>query len=101
MAIRDDIVRAVRERRVVALRYDRDTRGRIVHPHVVYRTRAGKECVDGYQTEGETHSGPLPDWRPFDLAKIHHLEILDGVFALAPGYNPHGNKYRHGVVARA
>jgi hypothetical protein len=101
MTIRSALIQAVAERRVVELRYEGDAASRVVHLHVLYRTGTGKECIDAYQVEGPTHSGTLPDWRPFDLSKIRHLEILDKGFGLAPGYNPRGRKYRHGIVARA
>jgi predicted DNA-binding transcriptional regulator YafY len=101
MTIRTDLLSAVSEHRVVELRYQDDAANRVVHPHVVYRTRGGKECVDAYQVAGATQSGDLPDWRPFDLSKIRHLQVLDERFLLAPGYNPSGRKYRNGIIARA
>jgi predicted DNA-binding transcriptional regulator YafY len=101
VSLRAELVRAIAEHRVVELRYDQDLADRRVQPHVLYRTSAGKECVDTYQVEGPTHSGALPDWRLFALERIRRLDVLDETFAPAPGYNPKGRKYRHGVAARA
>jgi len=101
MSVRSDLIRAVLERRVVEFRYDKDNADRFVHPHVLYRTSAGNECVDAYQVAGPTHSGTLPDWRLFDLRKIRRLDVLGEGFSPAPGYDPNSRKYRHGVIARA
>jgi hypothetical protein len=101
VSLRAELVRAIAEHRVVELRYDQDSADRRVQPHVLYRTSAGKECVDTYQVEGPTHSGALPDWRLLDLQRIRRLHVLDEAFTPAPGYNPGGEKYRHGVIVRA
>src|SRR6266566_575790 len=100
MTIRSNLLAAVADRRVVELRYQGDAAKRVIQPHIVYRTGTGKECVDGYQLAGPTHSGSLPDWRPFDLTKIQYLEVLHERFSPAPGYNPSSRKYQRGVVAR-
>jgi predicted DNA-binding transcriptional regulator YafY len=100
LTVRADVIRAIRERQVAEVRYDDDAMGRIVHPHVLYRTANGQEHVDAYQIEGPTHAGALPDWRLFTLAKIRRVEVLAERFSPAPGYNPGGPKYRHGVIAR-
>ena len=101
MSVRAELLRAIGEHRVVELRYDDDLGRRRAQPHVLYRTSAGKECVDIYQVEGTTHSGPLPAWRLLDLSRIRSVNVLDETFAPAPGYNPGGDRYRHGVIARA
>jgi hypothetical protein len=96
-----ELTRAIEERHVVRLRYDDDHANRLVLPHVLYRTSAGRECVDAYQVAGPSHSGGLPEWRLFDLAKVRRFEVLPEEFALAPGYNPSGQRYQHRVIARA
>jgi hypothetical protein len=100
LSFRSEVITAIQQRRVVELRYDNDAADRTVHPHVVYRTATGKECLDAYQVRGPTSSGSLPDWRLFDLARIRRVEVLSEEFAPAPGYDPNGRKYRHGVIAR-
>lgn len=101
MSVRAELLRAIAEHRVVELRYDQDAAYRRVQPHVLYRTSAGKECVDIYQVEGPTHSGGLPDWRLLELRRIRRMHVLEETFTQAPGYNPGGDRYRHGVIARA
>lgn len=98
----EQIVRdAIEERSPVSLLYETDPSGpRTVHPHVLYRTSTGKICVDSYQIDGPSSSGgPLPDWRPFDLAKIMQIEMLDGEFETAPGLNLGSPKYASGLLA--
>jgi predicted DNA-binding transcriptional regulator YafY len=90
---------AVRERRVVELRYQGDpgSEPRVIYPHALYITSTGKECIDAYQVAGPSRSGSLPEWRDFNLAKIVQVRTLDEHFELAPGYNPGSAKYRHGL----
>lgn len=101
MSVRAELLRAIAEHRVVDLRYGDDPADRRVQPHILYRTSAGQERVDIYQVEGPTHSGALPEWRQLNLQRIRSLDVLDEAFRPAPGYNPGGNRYRHGVIARA
>jgi hypothetical protein len=99
---RQVVVEAIQSRSVVEMTYEGDRGVRLVHPHILYRTSTGKECVDSYQVAGFTvDGGQLPDWRPFNLQKITRFEPLDDFFQLAPGYKPSSPKYRNGVIARA
>lgn len=101
VGIEDAIREAIEGRRPVDLCYDGDSGPpRTVHPHVLYRTSTGKICVDSYQMDGPSSSGgPLPDWRPFNVARIDNLEILDGRFDIAPGFDLASPKYANGVLA--
>jgi hypothetical protein len=92
-------VDAIRRRRVVELGYGRDRSPRIVHPHILFLTSTGKQCLDAYQLSGPTHGGPLPGWRDFELRKIATFVATGETFELAPGFNGQGVKYRHGVIA--
>jgi hypothetical protein len=98
--IRQSLIVAIHERRVVQLRYEGSTGPRTVHPHVLFRTSTDKECVDAYQVSGPTHAGLLPGWRQFDLDKVVSLAVAAEIFATAPGYDPEAAKYRHGIIAR-
>jgi hypothetical protein len=102
MVSHQQVIAAIESRSVVELSYEGDRGARLVHPHVLYWTSTGKECVDSYQVAGFTgEGGPLPDWRLFNLRKITHFDVLDESFQLAPGYKPNSPKYRNGVMARA
>jgi predicted DNA-binding transcriptional regulator YafY len=97
---RSTVLAAIKECRVVELRYQGDASSRVVHPHILYRTAKGKECIDAYQISGPTHGGNLPAWRPFELRRISAFAAQNEQFSIAPGYNPASPKYRHGVLAR-
>lgn len=94
---------AIRERRVVALEYRYRGQGRrTVHPHVLYRTAAGRVYVDTYQVDGYTSAArTVPGWRAFDVEQVISAELLDGRFAPADGYNLDAPKYRGGILASA
>lgn len=101
MQVEELIMRAISERRPVALRYeDAPHAARTVHPHVLYRTSTGKVCVDSFQVDGPSSSGgEIPGWRPFNLTRILSAELLDGEFEIAPGLNLAGPKYANGLLA--
>lgn len=98
-----DLLDALRARRIVELMYRSrgDVRRRVVHPHAVYRTSAGKLYMDAIQVSGDTRSGSLPGWRQFELMRIADLRVLDASFGLAPDYDPASERYRHGLLASA
>jgi hypothetical protein len=72
---------------------------RVVHPHALYRTAAGRVLLDGYQVAGDSSSGDLPGWREFDLALTTDVEPLGDGFDIAPGFDPDALKYRRGALA--
>ncbi len=95
------LAQAIRDCRVVELRYRPDETGRkrIVHPHALYRPGRGGLCLDVLQVAGETKSGRLPAWRQLRLMEIDEVRILDGFFEPAPDFDAASNKYRHGLIA--
>ena len=100
--VEETIRTAIGDRSPASLSYE--TTGaarRTVHPHVLFRAANGEIYVDGYQVAGPTSSGErLPAWRQLSLAKISAIELLEGTFKTAPGYNPDADKYASGIVAR-
>jgi hypothetical protein len=98
-----DLIDAVKAHRVVEIAYRSGgaARARIVHPHAVYRTAAGKLCLDGVQVGGDSRSGSLPGWREFELMRVADVRLLDSTFSVDAGYNPDSPRYRHGLLASA
>jgi hypothetical protein len=94
-----DLVDAVRAHRAVELIYRGGSR--IVHPHAVYRSTAGKLCLDGVQVAGVSRSGALPGWREFELMKIADVRVLETTFDTDTGFKPESEKYRNGLLASA
>lgn len=73
-----EIKSAIRDKRLVELTYGGDRR--VAEPHVL-GTRNGTKQLLSYQVGGTSRSGPLPDWRCFDLPKISGFRILQETFA--------------------
>jgi predicted DNA-binding transcriptional regulator YafY len=86
---------ALRLRAPLALTYSGDGgAARTIHPQVLYFDAGDTLLVDCWQLDGPSKSGgALPDWRAFELAKIKHLEQLDGRYRPAPGLNLQASKY--------
>jgi len=99
MTTESSLREAIERRRPVALSYEGGA-ARLVHPHAIYRTSTGKTCLEGFQLDGPTSSGStLPGWRPFNLARISSVDVLDGTFDVEPDFDPAGPKYGHGLLA--
>lgn len=80
------IIDAVQHKRVLSFNYD--GLSRIVEPHAVGRSTAGNDVLRCYQTSGQSHHPPVPDWRLMDVRKIQNLVVLQGqnFISSRPGY---------------
>lgn len=94
------MVAAIHGRAPLRFRYAGDERPeRLGHPHALFLDHGGVACVDVYQVAGFTRTATLPAWRTFLLERIVAAEPLEERFALAPGWDPLGDKYSGGIVA--
>lgn len=96
------LTRAIKDRRCVALRYERQRAVRVIEPHAVYSDEHSQLLLDAYQIRGYSSSGrPLPFWRPFRIKKIVDVQILKDVFMprTAEGFSAARLKYKNGLVA--
>lgn len=73
-----ELVRAVRERRVVKFIYD--GRERAGEPHAYGVAATGEPLLLFFQTGGDSATRPPPGWRRFSAAKIERLVVTDAVF---------------------
>jgi predicted DNA-binding transcriptional regulator YafY len=96
-SIQNQIIEAIRLKHKVELNYKGEGL-RIVCPHALYISTSGRIRVDSYQVSGySSHSNKCPYWRPFDIAKITGLKILNETFVTAPGYDPLSHKYSNAI----
>lgn len=83
--MRNTIIQAIREKRILAFTYDGHPR--VVEPHCYGLTRTGKEAIRCYQTGG---TGVRPDatpWHLMTVSKMIGLQILEDSFSTTrPGY---------------
>jgi len=96
------MMRAIRDKHCVAIRYHDQRHVRVIEPHVIYTHESGELIVDAYQTRGYSSSGrPPPYWRPFRLKKINAVSLLKESFEtrLTEGFSRDKDKYRRGLVA--
>ena len=95
--IQNQIIEAIRSKCKVELNY-KGAGLRVVCPHAVYISPSGNIRVDSYQVSGySSHSREFPHWRPFDIAKITGLRILNETFSPVPGYEPLSHKYSNAI----
>jgi hypothetical protein len=68
------------------LLFNYDDLPREIEPHPHSASSNGKEVVRGFQTDGQSSSGPL-GWRLWDVAKRESFRVSDFTFTDArPGY---------------
>jgi hypothetical protein len=100
VSIEGVVIAAIHGRASLSFSYDGDELpGRVGHPHALFLGPDGTAEVDVYQVAGFTRTATLPAWRTFLLDRIVAAEQLETTFALAPGWDPLGDKYAGGIVA--
>jgi hypothetical protein len=77
------LTQAVRDSHTVTFRYDDMIR--IVEPHAIGHTKAGKLVFRGFQPDGETQRGL--GWKLFSADKVTDLQVVpDAPFTARDGY---------------
>jgi len=83
--MRQTIITAIREKRILTFNYE--GYHRVVEPHCFGLTRAGNEALRCYQVRGGSSSGNVPDWKMMTTDKITGLTLTQDVFLRPrPGY---------------
>lgn len=82
-----EIVRAIRERKLIKLNYDPGER--LVEPHVYGESKDGNNLLRCFQVSGASASNEHKDWKLFRTDKISGLAVqADGFSGPRQGYNP-------------
>lgn len=88
MELQHEIVKAIRNRKVIKIYY----RGghRVVEPFLIgYHKTTGKLLLRGFFLDGVSSSGEYNTWKLYDVESIDDLEILDdGIVPTREYYNP-------------
>ncbi len=69
---------------------------RVIEPHAHGTSSTGKEVVRGFQTDGQSSSGPL-GWRLWDVAKMELLQVSESTFDNPRHGYVRGDKHMHPV----
>lgn len=87
MRLEQQLIQAIKQRRIVVFRYhDHD---RTVEPHILGRQKTtGHRQLSGYQIGGVSDSRELPSWRTFDVQGITDLRVTEATFVPPSSYNP-------------
>ena len=93
------LCRAVRDRLLVELRYDREPRPRLFAPHAVYESTLGRLNVAGVQYDNpQQPGGDRNEHRIFQIGLIRTLRITDTYFRPDVRVDPDDPRYRNGIV---
>ena len=96
------LVKAVREKRCLAIRYHDQHEIRVIEPHAIYTADNTEIVVDAFQTRGYSASGrPPPFWRPFRVKEIGVASLMNETFTVrsADGFNTSRSRYQKGLIA--
>ena len=83
-----DLCLAVKERRLISVRYGGGWR--TIEPRVHgFHRRTGNEVIRAFQVSGYSSSSPPDGWRSFRLDEMSEITVLSETFpADRSGYNP-------------
>jgi predicted DNA-binding transcriptional regulator YafY len=111
VASRDQIIGAIKNRRVCAIYYDGDEPGgrglRVIEPVAYGLTKKGNPVVRAWDKEGASHTSylgkkPLPGWRFFRVDKMQFIRPTQEIFDTPrPNYNPNGDRSMERVFINA
>lgn len=89
------LVKSIRKRTVVKLKYRGEPRERIVEPYVLGVNRLGNTLLRAFQQSGYSTSGNSEGWKLFNVELIEYVEPLQSEGILVkfdptqrPEYNP-------------
>jgi predicted DNA-binding transcriptional regulator YafY len=102
VASRDQIMNAIKDRRVCVINYKGDEPGgtglRVIEPVAYGLSKKGNPVVRAWDREGASHKAylgkkPLPSWRFFRVDKMDFIRPTQETFDTPrPDYNPNGDK---------
>lgn len=78
------ICQAIRQRRLLELRYHNHTR--VVAPHVYGVDTTGDELLSCYQVWGGSEGGEAAGWKSFKVAGLSELKLTTRRFGPRPEY---------------
>lgn len=102
VASRDQIVDAIKNKRVCVIYYNGDEPGgrglRVIEPVAFGLSKLGNAVLRAWDREGASHKAylgkkPLPSWRLFRLDKMQFIRPTQETFDTPKlGYNPNGDR---------
>ena len=111
VASKDQVIDAIKQRRVCAIYYDGDEPGgkglRVIEPVCFGYSKSGNPVLRAWDKEGASHTAykgekPLPGWRMFRIDKTQFIRPTTEIFDTPrPNYNPNGDKSMSRVLINA
>ena len=111
VASTDQIVDAIRNKKVCVIYYNGDEPGgrglRVIEPVAYGISKKGNPVLRAWDREGASHKAylgkkPLPSWRFFRVDKMQFIRPTQEIFnTVRPGYNPNGDKSMERMIINA
>jgi len=97
--IESQLALAIRERKVVRLRYDLDMHYRTFEPYIVFKALDGRILVGGFRVQDESNLFKKPGARKFEVGLITSLMISDEYFVPNQKFKSKRKEFRNGVIS--
>ncbi|HKK07177.1 MAG: WYL domain-containing protein [Gammaproteobacteria bacterium] len=96
--LEQQLCRAMRDRRVVRLRYDTDLHYRTFHPYIVYREAEGRILVGGIRAHDEADIFKAPAPRRYEVGRISEFKVTDETFQIDPRFDSERPEFSNEVI---
>ncbi len=90
---------AIRDRKVVRLRYDLDMHYRTFEPYIIFKAFDGRILVGGFRVQDESNLFKKPGARKFEVGLITSLMISDEFFVPNKKFKSSRKEFRSGVIS--
>lgn len=94
----NDIREAIAQRRVVALRYDKDTEPRRFAPYLFRLAKTGNYVVAGMQISNPNSPDADNQRRTFNLEKMNSFELTDELFVPIGTFKADDPSHSTGII---
>jgi hypothetical protein len=84
---KNQIQQAIREKRVVNLRYDQDILDRVIEPYALYQSTQGKILVFGIQLRNNNKPLTPTEPRHFETVILRSITLTDKHFQADPSFS--------------
>lgn len=96
--IENQLCSAIRERKIVRLRYKADAAQRLFAPHAVFHSSTEKVLVTGMQVENPSKPWDRYEPRNFEVGLIKDIALTKDAFAPDQRFSSSDDRYRYGVI---
>ena len=89
----NQLCEAIKQKRVVRLRYENDFTDRVFHPYIIYQSQTGKILVHGLQIQNMGSPFDQAEPHKFEIGKISSIQIMPDAFSVDIRFDRNRKEY--------